>query len=241
MAVSVEGTFAARFARAAAGRPHLTAGLVATTISAVLLACGLIYARDLESRYVRDLGKVSLPMVYRSAALNAAAVRRQDTLLLYGSSELTMPEMYRATEVFRKYSNGFQVFPVGRAGTTPLIILRDLAAIGSTVRGKRVVVSVSPAWFYLESSRRDYYAGNFSPLEAYALAFSTDFSRSLRQQGPAACCSMSERSGIRCSSSRYRSSPAARGRTACSTGSSGHWASSKRSSCDCRTTGGWYG
>ncbi len=166
----------------AAGRPHLAAALLATTISAIALVCGVIYARELESRYVRDLGKVKLPMEYRSAALNAAALRRPDILLLYGSSELTIPDPYRASDVFRKYSTGFQVFPVGRAGTTSLIILQDLAAIGSTVHDKRVVVSVSPAWFYLRSSRRDYYAGNFSPLEAYALAFSGDLSRSLRRQ-----------------------------------------------------------
>jgi len=182
MPASVPTAFAVRFARMAAGRPHLAAALLATTISAIALVCGVIYARELESRYVRDLSKVKLPMEYRSAALNAAALRRPDTLFLYGSSELTIPDPYRASDVFRKYSTGFQVFPVGRAGTTSLIILQDLAAIGSTVHDKRVVVSVSPAWFYLRSSRRDYYAGNFSPLEAYALAFSGDLSRSLRRQ-----------------------------------------------------------
>jgi D-alanine transfer protein len=182
MPASDQRTFAARFARMAAGRPHLAAALLAMAICAVVLVCGVIYARELESRYVRDLSKVKLPMWYRSVALHAAALRRQDTLLLYGSSELTIPDPYRASDVFRKYSSGFQVFPVGRAGTTSLIILQDLAAIGSAIRNKRVVVSVSPAWFYLQSSRRDYYAGNFSPLEAYALAFSGNLSRSLRRQ-----------------------------------------------------------
>jgi len=166
----------------AAGRPHLAAALLATAISVVALAGGVIYARELEGRYVRDLIPAKLPMEYRSAALHAAALRRTDTLLLYGSSELTIPEAYRASDVFRKHSTGFQVFPVGRAGTTSLIILQNLAAIGSTLRGKRIVVSVSPTWFYVRSIRRDYYAGNFSPMEAYALAFSTDLSRSLRQR-----------------------------------------------------------
>ena len=182
MPASDQGTFAARFVRMAAGRPHLAAALLAVVTCAVAIVCGVIYARDLESRYVRDLGNVKLPMWNRSAALHAAALRRQDTLLLYGSSELTIPNPYRASDVFRKYSTGFQVFPVGRAGTTSLIILQDLAAIGSAIRDKRVVVSVSPAWFYVQSSRRDYYAGNFSPLEAYALAFSGELSRSLRRQ-----------------------------------------------------------
>ena len=31
-------------------------------ICVVVLVCGVIYARDLESRYVRDLGKVKLPI-----------------------------------------------------------------------------------------------------------------------------------------------------------------------------------
>jgi D-alanine transfer protein len=165
----------------AASRPHLSAALLAMAICVVVLVCGVIYARDLESRYVRDLGKVKLPMWYRSAALHAAALRREDTLLLYGSSELSAPDPYRASDVFRNYSSGFQVFPIGRAGTTSLIILQDLAAVGPAIRDKRVVVSVSPTWFYVQSSRK-YYAGNFSPLEAYALAFSGNLSRSLRRR-----------------------------------------------------------
>jgi poly-D-alanine transfer protein DltD len=163
------------------GHPHLTAGLLALAVFATALVCGVAYARHLESRYVQDLSKLKLPLKDRSAALHAAALRRPDTLLLYGSSELTIPNPLRATEFFGKASSGFQVFPIGRIGTSPLIILEDLATVGLSIRAKRVVVSVSPSWFFTVSWRPSFYEGNFSPLGAYALAFSSEFSLTLRR------------------------------------------------------------
>jgi D-alanine transfer protein len=184
MTASVEARPPARFWRAAAGHPHLTAGLLAIAIFAAALVGGVVYARHLESRYVRSLAELNLPRGSRSAALPAAALRHPDLLLLYGSSELTMPIPLRAPDFFRTYPTGFQVFPVGHGGITPFIMLQDLAAVGSSIRGKRIAVSLSPAWFYrLSMGRRDnYYAGNFSRLQAYALAFNMDFSRGLRQK-----------------------------------------------------------
>ena len=152
--------------------PSPNRGTFALAIFATALICGLFYARHLENEHVQDLSKLKLPLKDRSAALHAAAFRRRDTLLLYGSSELTIPNPLRATEFFRKGSSGFQVFPIGHIGTTPLVILEDLAALGSNLRDKRVVVSISPTWFYSISQRASFYEGNFSPLGAYALAFS---------------------------------------------------------------------
>jgi D-alanine transfer protein len=183
MTPSAQGTFAARLLRAAAGHPHLTAGLLAIAIFAAALVGGVVCARHLESRYVRSLAELRLRKGERSAALSIAALNHPDLLLFYGSSELEAPNPLRAADLFRTYPTGFQVFPVGRGGTTPLIMLQDLAAVGSTIRGKRVAVSLSPTWFYgISMIQLDrIYAGNFSPLEAYALAFSTDFSRGLRR------------------------------------------------------------
>jgi len=71
---------------------------------------------------------------------------------------------------------------MGKAQTTCLIILQKLAAIGPTLEGRKVAVSVSHAWF---SDRlmawADGYAGNFSPLHAGELAFNTRLSLQLRQ------------------------------------------------------------
>jgi len=164
-----------------AGHPHLAAGLLALAIFAVALCGGVAYARRLENGYVRDLSTLKLPTRDRSAALHEAAVRRRDTLLLYGSSELTIPNPWRATEHFRKQSSGFQVFPIGRIGTTPLVILEDVAALGTSLRDKRVVVSISPTWFFPISQRPSFYEGNFSPLGAYALAFSDDLSLEIKR------------------------------------------------------------
>ena len=182
-----------------------------------------------------------LPTKDRSAALHEAAVRRPDTLLLYGSSELTIPNPLRATEFFRKRSNGFQVFPIGRIGTTPLVILENHAALGSTLRNKRVVVSISPTWFYSLSQRTSFYEGNFSPLSAYALAFSDNLSLGVRR-------SAAER--MLYYKRTYRYDPVLRLALE-ALASRARWglalytvvwrsASSRNSCCGCRTTGRWH-
>ena len=159
------------------------AGLLAIAMFAAILVGGVLYARRLESRSVRSLAELEPRKGYRSPALSTAALHHPDLLLFYGSSELEKPNPLRAADLFRTYPTGFQVFPVGRGGSTPLIMLQDLAAVGSAIRGKRIAVSLSPTWFYGISTRQlsNIYAGNFSPLEAYALTFSLDFSRGLRR------------------------------------------------------------
>src|SRR4030095_145810 len=66
---------------------------------------------------------------------------------------------------------GFQLFPVGKAGTTSLIILQKLAALGSELRCRKDVVSLSASSFLTPAIRPEYYAGNFSLPAASRLLF----------------------------------------------------------------------
>ena len=100
-------------------------------------------------------------------------------LLVYGSSELNLQAAYNrpfhATNLFRDRPTGFTVFPVGKAGTTCLIMLQKLAALGPDIRGKKVAISLSPFWFFERLDLRpDAYAGNVSDLHAGELAFGSD-------------------------------------------------------------------
>jgi len=83
--------------------------------------------------------------------------------------------------VFRGEPTSFNIFPVGQGDTTDLLILQRLVAIGPGLRGKKVVISLSPNWFFerLQVPRKSY-AGNISRLQAGEVAFSTDLSFDLK-------------------------------------------------------------
>lgn len=76
------------------------------------------------------------------------------------------PATNKAANFFRNYPTGFNVFSVGKAGAASLILLQRLGAIGSDLRGKKVVISISPTWFFHDSASVAYYDGNFSLLQA---------------------------------------------------------------------------
>src|SRR4029077_18533552 len=94
-----------------------------------------------------------------------------DILLLYGSSELTDPIPNRASDFFSTAPTGFQVCPVGKAGTTSLIILQKLGALGSELRGRKVAISLSASSFFASAVRPEFYAGNFSLPAASGILF----------------------------------------------------------------------
>ncbi len=149
------------------------AAALATLVLAALTGIGVRSARVLEDAYVRALAPIQLEAKNRISALQETALRQPDLLVLYGSSELTTPSPFHASEIFRRYPTGFTVFPVGEGGTTSLTMLQSVAAAGSALRGKRVAVSLSPTWFYDRAMAPPaFYAGTFSRLGAYALVFS---------------------------------------------------------------------
>jgi D-alanine transfer protein len=122
-------------------------------------------------------------------ALQQRAFERTDILPLYGSSELVKPIPNKASLFFRNFPTGFFVLPVGKAGTTSLIMLQKVAALGDAVRGRRVAISVSPSWFFPAPDPDHAYRGNYSRQQTFAalvnpgLSFrlKRDFARSLLQ------------------------------------------------------------
>jgi D-alanine transfer protein len=153
---------------------HLLASTLTVVTVLAALGGGALYARVVEPRYVRSLAPRLLDTKHRSCALQVAALSSPDLLVVYGSSELERTNPFHASELFRTYPTGFTIFPIGRGGTTTLIMLQQLAAASSAVRDKRVVISVSPSWFYMRPEADDYgYEANFSLLDGYALLFSS--------------------------------------------------------------------
>ena len=165
----------------AATRLHLQAALLALLLAACAAAGGLYYCRNLEARYIHALAPEFTEEKLQGAALQKEAFRQGDLLVLYGSSELVKEMPNNAVEFFSDYPTGFRVFPVGKPGTTALAILQKLAAVGPEARGRKLVYSISPGWYFTEQFDPKYYEGNFSDMQALELVFSRELSHELKR------------------------------------------------------------
>jgi D-alanine transfer protein len=160
---------------------HLLAAALAGSLFAAGLTSAGWYVRSLEAQSIDVLAPRMFALKNQGTRLQAEAFRHADLLVVYGSSELEQPNPYHANTLFQNYPTGFTIFPVGRGSTTSLVILQDLAAIGPEVRGKKIVISLSPPWFYLHDRTPEFYAPNHSALHLSALIFSTDLSLETKQ------------------------------------------------------------
>jgi D-alanine transfer protein len=161
--------------------PHLLPAAAALLIIGAALGGVLLYARRVERRAVHAVATRPGPFVGRMRALQVESFRHPDLLPVYGTSEVVLKDRYHAAELFHDYPTGFRPVPVGHVGGAVLLHIQDLAGIGPALRGKKVVISCTPDAFWAETIRADHYAGNFSPLSANELAFSTDLSLAVKQ------------------------------------------------------------
>lgn len=142
-------------------------------------------AKRLEARYIHALApevevedaKVKL----QGVALQRVAAAQPDLMLLYGSSELVKPMENKPNEFFADYPTGFNVFPVGKPGSTSLTVAQKLGGTGTALRGKKVAISLSPGWFFTEVFDPKYYEGNFSENQVMQLCYSDALSWELRR------------------------------------------------------------
>jgi D-alanine transfer protein len=161
--------------------PHLVAALTALGIVAFLLLSAAVAGRYLEGRFVHVLAPILFPEKNQGIALQRIAFGQSDLLPFYGSSELVKPAANKAADFFRTYPTDFSVFSVGKAGAASLILLQRLDAVGSGLRGKKVVISISPTWFFHQVVPANYYDGNFSLLQAGELIYSRQLSFELKR------------------------------------------------------------
>src|SRR5437667_7730533 len=152
--------------------PHLSSALIACALTIAIMCGGRLLAIHLEQKTGHWIAPRDFFIKNQGLAFERAAARTPDIFLLYGSSELIDPIPNRASDFFSSAPTGFQVCPVGKAGTTALIILQKLAALGSELRDRKVVISLSPSSFFTPAVNPDAYAANFSLPAASGILFS---------------------------------------------------------------------
>jgi D-alanine transfer protein len=141
-----------------------------------------LHVDTLGERYAHAIAPLMFDQKELGSAFQRAALRDSDLLPFHGSSELLIANRYHPSTLFGTYPSGFTTFPVAKVDTTCLIVLQRLAALGESLRGKKVVIALTPGNFYKrEMVEAAPYAGNFSALHANELVFSSDLSFRLKQ------------------------------------------------------------
>ena len=160
-------------------------GLYAALL-AVALTVGWLFgyaatAQQLARHYVRALGPMSLPFKAQTLTLQRAALATRGVLPIYGTSELyCCGQPYNAGTFYRTAPTGFSVFNVGYPVTEDLFWAQTFGALGSALRGKRIVVSDSPWFLGAQGIPAPAYAHTFSPEIATVFTFDAPVPYALR-------------------------------------------------------------
>jgi D-alanine transfer protein len=101
---------------------------------------------------------------------------------VYGSSEIESTAEFSSVDFFKLYPTGFAAFDIRFVGGSALNLAQTLAAVGSDLRGKKVVISFTPLVFLSPKPGATYYPGNFSNLHAAGLIFNMQLSQDIKSQ-----------------------------------------------------------
>jgi D-alanine transfer protein len=138
------------------------------------------WARDVQEDKLHAVAPEFCDAKLHGVALIREAFSRPDTLVFFGSSELIPDVPMKGVEFFSEAPTGFSVFPVGKAGTTALSVLQKLGGAGETLKGKKLVISLSPSFFQTEQVDAKYFAGNSSKLQTKEMLWDDSWSGDLR-------------------------------------------------------------
>ena len=154
--------------------PHLFAGIIALGLAAIIFFAAQRVLIHLEHATIVSTAPERFALKNQGLAFQRAAAHSPNVLMIYGSSELSIPAApERGNIFFRTAPTGFQLSPVGGGGANPLIMLQKVGALGSALRGKRLAFSLSPGWFCNVGRGTQGYKGNFSPMAATEMVFGT--------------------------------------------------------------------
>jgi D-alanine transfer protein len=163
-------------------KSRLRAALVACGLVVSLLVVGWVAAIEIEAATLRTTAWRVFPLKTQGLVFQRAAAHSHGVLPLYGSSELIDGGADKAGYFFRTAPTGFRISPVGSVGTTSLAILQKIGGLGRDLRGKKVVISISPGWFLYKKVPTDWYKGNFSLQALSALVFGNSLDLDLRHR-----------------------------------------------------------
>lgn len=117
---------------------------------------------------------------FQGSLLQQKAFQTPGVLPLYGSSEMSLLNDFHPAKVLTP-ETGVTPFLVGRGGTQTIIHVLNLASLAD-LKGKKVAIFLTPQWYGPAGMQSPFFEGNFSPLHAYQILFSSELSLRLKRQ-----------------------------------------------------------
>ena len=155
-------------------------------VTLMLATVDVLAVKQLD-RGAPTLAALNLPQTSSGVALQRRMATLPHSLMVYGSSELSMRQPTRADLFFQTHpSAGFRALLIGQPGDRCLTILEELAALGERAHGKKFVVFLSPTWFVgpagTSPNKRSHrkFARNFSPAQTSLLFLNKRLKPSLK-------------------------------------------------------------
>ena len=127
------------------------------------------------SRYIRPgvietASENEIPSLFGGTLLQSMALRDPQVVPMYGSSEFGHGGPDNPTKLFAGRPTGWDPYLVGQAGSLDLI--QALYAGAQDLKGKKIVLSLSPEWFSDSGGiSQSTFAAKFSALQAYKMIF----------------------------------------------------------------------
>jgi D-alanine transfer protein len=164
--------------------PHVVAAVSAAALFVLGLAAFSWYAERVVDRHIYQLAGSRYAQKDLGLVVQQAALRHTDLLPFFGTSEIDRLSRYHARDLFADAPTGFSVLTVARPGTPIFETMLNLGALGRTLRGRKVVISLSPPMFlfpdgFLLDQR---WAANFSPVHTLTMLLDSALSPPLKQQ-----------------------------------------------------------
>ncbi len=136
----------------------------------------------LKPGVTQTIGGSQTPVSFQGMILQEKALKSPDILPLYGSSEFSAVSEFHPSAIFAGKPTGFTPFLVGRGGTQSIIHALNMAALGDSLKDKKVAIILSAQWFAPEGISPDYFKQNFSPLHAYRMIDNSSLSAQTKTQ-----------------------------------------------------------
>ena len=161
---------------------HLRAAGAALLFVMLALMAVQLYVQRRLPEAMPDFAARTSPIKLTGNILQTEAFRLPDSLPIYGSSELDRIADNRPDAFFHDHPTGFTAFPIGRGGTTCLLILQKLAAAGPAAHGRKSVVFLSPTWFAKEEVSESAVSANLTPTLLGSWIFADSLSLPLKSE-----------------------------------------------------------
>ncbi|MFP7494483.1 D-alanyl-lipoteichoic acid biosynthesis protein DltD [Terribacillus saccharophilus] len=122
------------------------------------------------------------PNMFQGTYLQGEMLADPDYVPIYGSSELSRWDPFHPSNYFETNGADYTPYLIGKGGTTSIIHDLNLATHADKLKGKQMVIIVSPQWFVKQGTDEQHFAPNYSSLQAFELPFNDDIDENVKRE-----------------------------------------------------------